>query len=44
MKMKEYKAPEMEVIKMKYSQPLLDGSITDGSGSEGPGTDNPDVF
>ena len=44
MKMKEYKAPEMEVIKMKYSQPLLDGSITDGSGFEGPGTDNPDVF
>ncbi len=26
MEMKEYKAPEMEVIEMKYSQALLDGS------------------
>lgn len=37
MEMKEYKAPEMEVIELKYSQALLDGSITE-SGSENEGT------
>ena len=47
MEMKEYKAPEMEVIEMKYSQALLDGSITDGTtpglGGDGePGVDIPD--
>ena len=43
MEMKEYKAPEMEVIEMKYSQALLDGSVID-SGSENEGTGNAEGF
>ena len=38
MEMKKYMAPEMEVIEMKYSQALLDGSVQEGSGSENEGT------
>ena len=35
MEMKEYKTPAMEVIKMKYSQALLEASVT--SSGETPG-------
>ena len=38
MEMKEYMAPEMEVIEMKYSQALLDGSVQEGGESENEGT------
>ena len=37
MEMKEYMTPEMEVMEMKYSQALLDGSIS-GSTDENPGS------
>lgn len=47
MKMKEYNAPEMQVIEMKYSQALLDASFKDntnpGLGGDGtPGLNDPD--
>lgn len=41
MEMKEYKAPEMEVVEMKYSQALLAGSINDPSA---PGTGDMDEY
>ena len=44
MEMKKYMTPEMEVIKMKYSQALLDGSINEGSGSENEGTGGAEGF
>ena len=43
MEMKEYKTPEMEVIEMKYSQALLDGSISD-QGAENEGTGDAEGF
>ena len=44
MEMKEYKTPEMEVIEMKYSQALLEGSIIDDPESENPGTGGAEGF
>ena len=35
MKKTEYKAPEMEVIKLKYQKPLLDASQDEGDGPGG---------
>jgi hypothetical protein len=44
MKKIEYQAPAMEIIKMKFQQALLDGSVggnAGGSGSFDPGTMDP---
>lgn len=40
MELKEYKVPEMEVVEMKYHQPLLTNS--EGNDSGDPNEYNPD--